>query len=183
MPGPIRLYVRIMDQLADWVGIIAMYLIFVMIGVLLLDAITRNIIVYPLHWCVEFAQFTLAAYYFMGGAKSLKDNSHVRMDLFYDRLSDRRKALIDTFTIGCLMFYLVVMLIGSISSLRYAIATNETRFSMWNPSMIPIKSLMVACILLMLLQALSLLFKHIAAWRGAAPPDAPAEPVAGGPAA
>ena len=163
MPAPFRLYVRVMDQVSDWVGIVAMYLIFAMIGVLLLDAITRNLITYPLHWCVELAQFTLAAYYFMGGAKTLKDNSHVRMDLFYDHMSERNKARMDIFTVGCLMFYLAVMLIGSLSSLNYAIATNETRFSMWNPSMIPIKSLMVGCIGLMLLQSLSLLIKHVAA--------------------
>jgi TRAP-type mannitol/chloroaromatic compound transport system permease small subunit len=163
MPAPFRLYVRVMDRLSDWVGIVAMYLIFVMIGVLLLDAITRNLITYPLHWCVELAQFTLAAYYFMGGAKTLKDNTHVRMDLFYDHMSDRNKARMDIFTVGCLMFYLAVMLFGSLSSLNYAIATNETRFSMWNPSMIPIKSLMVGCIALMLLQSLSLLIKHVAA--------------------
>jgi TRAP-type mannitol/chloroaromatic compound transport system permease small subunit len=165
MPAPFRLYVRVMDRVSDWVGIMAMYLIFVMIGVLLLDAITRNVITYPLHWCVELAQFTLAAYYFMGGAKTLKDNTHVRMDLFYDRMSERNKARMDIFTVGCLMFYLAVMLIGSLSSLNYAIATNETRFSMWNPSMIPIKSLMVGCIALMLLQSLSLLIKHVAAAR------------------
>lgn len=166
MPAPFRLYVRWMDRLADWVGYLAMYLIFVMIGVLLLDAVTRNIIDYPLHWCVEFAQFTLAAYYFMGGAKTLKDNAHVRMDLFYENLSHRGKARMDAVTVLCLMFYLSVMLFGSVSSLRYAIATNETRFSMWNPSMIPIKALMVACIVLMLLQAVSLLIKHVAAARG-----------------
>ena len=72
----------------------------------------------------------------------------------------------DLVTIACLGFYLVVMLWGSISSLRYAIETDERRFSLWNPSMIPIKTLMVACIVLMLLQTVSLFFKHWAALRG-----------------
>ena len=61
------------------------------------------------------------------------------MDLFYDRLSVKGKAWMDLVTSGCLFFYLAVMLMGSISSLQYAIATGERRFSMWNPSMIPIK--------------------------------------------
>ena len=165
MPTPIRQYVAVVDRVSRYVGIVAMYLVFVMIGVLLLDAITRNVITYPLHWCVELAQFTLAAYYFMGGAKTLMDNSHVRMDLFYERLSERGRARMDVVTVLCLIFYLGVLLFGSISSLRYAIATGETRFSMWNPSMIPIKSLMVACLILMLLQSFSLLFKHVWAAR------------------
>jgi len=61
----------------------------------------------------------------------------------------------------------VVMLIGSISSLEYAIQTGERRFSMWNPSMIPIKVLIVGCIVLMVLQTVSLIFKHVATLRGA----------------
>ena len=136
-----------------------------MIGVLLLDAITRNVINYPLHWCVEFAQFTLAAYYFMGGAMTLKDNDHVRMDLFYERLSGARQG-----PARCRHDLLPDLLprrdaVGSISSLIYAIETGETRFSMWNPSMIPIKALMVACIVLMILQSVSLLFKMLAPLR------------------
>ncbi len=166
MPKAIKAYVRIMDRLSDWVGLVAMYLIFVMVAVLLLDAVTRNVIDIPLHWCIEFAQFTLAAYYFMGGAATIKNNEHVRMDLFYDSLSERGKARMDLITIGCLIFYLSVMLFGSVSSLEYAIQTGETRFSMWNPSMIPIKALMTFCLTLMLLQAVSMIFKHIATLRG-----------------
>lgn len=165
MPKLIRDYVRIIDKMSDWVGLLAMYLVFAMGAVLLLDAITRNVGI-PLHWCIELAQFILAAYYFMAGPKTLKDNDHVRMDLIYSNLSDRGKAILDLITVWCLMFYLSVMLAGSISSLGYAISTGETRFSMWNPSMIPIKALMVVCLVLMMLQTLSLIFKYYAAARG-----------------
>jgi TRAP-type mannitol/chloroaromatic compound transport system permease small subunit len=166
MPKVIRHYVRVIDRLSDWTGLLAMYLIFVMVAVLLLDVITRNVIHMPLHWCVEFVQFTLAAYYFMGGAYTLKNDDHVRMDLFYSSMSERGRSRMDLVTVGCLLFYLVVMLIGAISSLEYAIQTDEKRFSIWNPSMIPIKVLMVACIVLMILQAVSLFFKHLAHLRG-----------------
>lgn len=166
MPKAIRLYVRVVDRISDYVGVLAMYLIFLMVGVLLLDAVTRNVIEDPLHWCIEFTQFTLAAYYFMGGAFTLKNNEHVRMDLLYERLSERSRHWMDLATLVCLAFYLFVLLFGSISSLDYAIQTNERRFSMWNPSMIPIKALMVACLVLMILQTFSLFFKHIGALRG-----------------
>jgi TRAP-type mannitol/chloroaromatic compound transport system permease small subunit len=120
----------------------------------------------PVHWAIELTQFTLAAYYFMGGPITLKNNEHVRMDLWYANLSDRGKAKLDLATVGCLIFYLGVMLVGSISSLQYAIETNERRFSLWNPSVIPIKALLTVCLVLMLLQAVSLVFKHAATLRG-----------------
>ncbi len=176
MTGFFKGYVRVVDRLSDYVGIVAMYLIFLMVGILLLDAVTRNVVHIPLHWCIEAAQFTLTAYYFMGGAKTLKDNDHVRMDLFYERLGAKGRARMDAITMVCLAFYLCVMLFGSISSTIYAIQTNETRFSMWNPSMIPIKCLMVACIVLMLLQTVSLFFKHIGTLRDVdLSPDAKAD--------
>jgi TRAP-type mannitol/chloroaromatic compound transport system permease small subunit len=166
MPHLIRAYVRIVDRISDYVGYLAASLIFFMGATLLLDAVTRNVLNIPIHWAIELTQFTLAAYYFMGGPITLKDNQHVRMDLWYANLSDRGKAKLDLATVGCMIFYLGVMLVGSISSLQYAIATNEKRFSMWNPSVIPIKALLTVCLVLMLLQAFSLVFKHIATLRG-----------------
>lgn len=166
MPAIIRHYVRIVDRISSYVGHVAMFLIFAMIAILLLDAVTRNVIKMPLHWCIELAQFTLTAYYFMGGPYSLMGGAHVRMDIVYSHLTSRGQIWMDIATIGCLMFYLAVMLAGSISSLQYALKTGERRFSMWNPSMIPIKALMAACLVLMLLQAFSLLFKYIASLRG-----------------
>lgn len=159
-------YVRVIDRISDYVGYLAASLIFFMGGTLIFDAITRNLIKMPVHWAVELTQFTLAAYYFMGGPITLKNNEHVRMDLWYSTLSERGRAKLDLVTVWCLIFYLGVLLAGSISSLQYAIATNEKRFSIWNPSVIPIKALLVACLVLMLMQAFSLVFKHVATLRG-----------------
>lgn len=166
MPQVIKAYVRIVDKVSDYVGYLAASLIFFMGATLLLDAVTRNVLNVPIHWAIELTQFTLAAYYFMGGPITLKNNEHVRMDLWYANLSDRGKAKLDIVTVFCLIFYLCVMLVGSISSLQYAIETNEKRFSMWNPSVIPIKALLTVCLVLMLLQAFALVFKHIATLRG-----------------
>ena len=139
-----------------------MYAIFLMIGILLLGAVTRNVINLPLSWTVELAQFTITAYYIIGGAYSMQLNDHVRMDLFYDRLSEKAKAKMDSFTSVFLVVYLVCLLIGSISSTLYAIEYGQRKFSQWNPSLIPIKVIMVAGITLMLLQTISTLFKDYA---------------------
>jgi len=157
----IAAYVHLTDRISDYVGYLAASLIFFMGGTLIFDAITRNLIRMPVHWAVELTQFTLAAYYFMGGPITLKNDEHVRMDLWYSTLSRRNRNRVDLTTIVCLIFYLGVTLVGSVSSLIYAIHTNEKRFSIWNPSVIPIKALMVACLVLMLMQAFALVFKHL----------------------
>ena len=108
------------------------------------------------------AQFTITAYYLLGGGYSMITDDHVRMDLFYGRLSKKGKAKMDIITSFFLIFYLVVLLIGSISSLQYTIETKQKLFTAWAPYVWPIKTLMFTGILLMLLQAFSMLFKDIA---------------------
>jgi TRAP-type mannitol/chloroaromatic compound transport system permease small subunit len=159
-------YVRVVDYLSTRLGRMAMYLIFVMIGTLLVNAFTRNIINLPLSWCIEMAQFTMTAYYIVGGPYSMQLDSHVRMDLLYAKFSPRNQARLDSFTAIFLVIYLVCLLVGSISSTMYAIEYDQRKFSQWNPSMIPIKIIMVAGIFLMLLQAISTFFKDLAKSRG-----------------
>jgi TRAP-type mannitol/chloroaromatic compound transport system permease small subunit len=159
-------YVRVIDYLSTKVGRMAMYLIFVMIAILLINAFTRNIINLPLSWCIEMAQFTMTAYYIVGGPYSMQLDSHVRMDLLYSKFNPKNQARLDSFTAIFLVIYLVCLLIGSISSTMYAIEYDQHKFSQWNPSMIPIKIIMVAGIFLMLLQAISTFFKDLAKSRG-----------------
>lgn len=166
MPKFIVNYVKVIDYLSTKCGRAAMYLIFVMIATLLVNAFTRNIINLPLSWCIEMAQFTMTAYYIVGGPYSMQMDSHVRMDLIYSKFSTRTKARVDSFTAIFLVVYLVCLLIGAISSTMYAIEYDQRKFSQWNPSMIPIKLIMVFGIFLMLLQAISTFFKDVAKSRG-----------------
>lgn len=166
MPRFIISYVKYVDYISTKFGRVTMYLIFVMIGTLLLGAITRNILNIPLSWTVELAQFTMTAYYILGGPYSIITNDHVRMDLIYDRYSDQTKAKIDVFTSFFLLFYLVVLFIGALSSTSYAIEYGQRKFSEWNPSMIPIKVIMCIGIFLMILQTISTFFKDLAKARG-----------------
>tara|TARA_B100000902_G_scaffold371923_1_gene398458 strand:- start:447 stop:812 length:366 start_codon:yes stop_codon:yes gene_type:complete len=113
-------------------------------------------------WIIEMAQFTITAYYLLGGGYSMLSDDHVRMDLFYGKLSNKGKAKMDIFTSIFLIFFLGILFFGSITSLIYTIETKQKLFTAWAPYVWPIKSLMSAGILLMLLQAFSTLFKDIA---------------------
>ena len=166
MPKLISNYVKFIDSICIKVGRIVMYGVFFMMFVLILSFVTRNIINYPLMWIIEMAQFTITAYYLLGGGYSMITDDHVRMDLFYGRLSESGKAKMDAFTSVFLIFYLVILFYGSITSLQYTIQTKQKLFTAWAPYVWPIKSLMLIGILLMLLQAFSMLFKDIAKIKG-----------------
>ena len=162
MPSIIKYYVRTIDFISLKTGRVTMYLVFVMMFILILSFVTRNIINIPLIWIIEMAQFVMTGYYLLGGGYSMLTDDHVRMDLIYSKLKDKTKAILDSLTSVFLVFYLVVLLIGSISSLTYTIETNQRLFTAWAPYVWPIKSIMTFGILLMLLQSIAIFFKDVA---------------------
>jgi TRAP-type mannitol/chloroaromatic compound transport system permease small subunit len=166
VPKAVKLYVRYVDALNRTVGRFAMYMIFAMMGVLLYSSISRTFFDVPLIWVVEVAQMTMAAYYLLGGGYSMQLDSHVRMDLLYGRWSIKRRAFTDSITAFGLVFYLVFLLVGGISSTQYAIEYNQKNYSVWAPPMAPIKMIMTIGIAMMLLQATSMFFKDLARARG-----------------
>ncbi len=133
MPRPIVLYVRWVERISRFFGRIAMYLVFVMIGVLLYSAVMRTGFNRPPLWSVEMSQFLLVAYFILGGAWTLQLDSHVRMDLLYARWTPRKRAFADTITSVCLITYLVVMLWGGVSSTGYALEYGQRAATSWRP--------------------------------------------------
>ncbi len=167
MPKAVITYVRWVDAVNRVVGRFAMYLIFAMMGILLYSSFTKTFFI-PALWTLEMAQFTMVAYYLLGGGHSIQLNSHVRMDIIYGRWSQKTKAVVDILTAPLLLFYMVLLLYGALSSTDYALQYGEKSYSSWAPLMAPIKIIMTVGIVLMLLQVIAMLFKDIAKARGKA---------------
>lgn len=160
-----RAYVRHVEAFNRRIGRIAMYLVFVMMGILLWSSFSKTFLL-PSLWTLEMAQFTLTAYYLLGGPYSIQLGSNVRMDLLYGTWTPRQKAWVDAFSVFALIFFLGVLLYGGIESTKYAIEYGERSYSAWRPYMAPIKIVMCVGIILMLLQAIAEFFKDIARIRG-----------------
>ena len=182
----LRGYIRAVDGLNRRIGRVAMYVLFVMMAVLLWSILSKAG-ERPSLWTLEMAQFAMIAYFFLGGPYAIQMGSHVRMDLFYDSWSPRRKAAVDALTVFCLLAYLGVLLWGGLSSTAYSLGyfgsepltffaglvTGEAELgslersrTIWRPYLWPIKALMCVGIVLMLLQATSELAKDVLRLRG-----------------
>ena len=157
---------RSVDSVNTVVGTLTMYLVFVMIGLLLFEPISRTIFDKPLIWSMEMSQFTMAAYWLLGGGYSMILKGHVRMDLLYGRWSEKKKGRVDTVTTLFLIFYIVFLLVGAYSSIEYAVMYGQKNRSAWAPYMAPIKIIMGTGVVLMLLQAIATFFKDLAKARG-----------------
>ncbi|WP_324752995.1 TRAP transporter small permease subunit [Roseovarius sp. Pro17] len=195
MPRVIRGFVHGVDALNYFIGRIAMYLIFALIGVLMWSSVSKTFFD-PTLWTLEMAQFIMVAYYVLGGPYSIQMGSNVRMDLFYGNWSIRQKAWMDAFTVLFLMFYLGVLLYGAIGSAAYSLghfdgepfvffwdlfttfvtegpsaAKDKMGFmerspTAWRPYIWPLKAIMIVGVTLMLLQVLAEFFRDIGRIRG-----------------
>lgn len=175
-------FARLIDGLNRIIGLIVMYGVFVLMGILLWSSISKTFFL-PSLWTLEMAQFAMVAYYMLGGPYSILVGSNVRMDLFYGDWSLRRKATIDCITVLFLIFYLGVLLYGALGSTAYSlgywgtaplefftglitgaeeVGRLERSSTAWRPIIWPIKAIMITGLFLMLLQALSELIKDIA---------------------
>lgn len=195
MPKVIRGYVRGIDAMNYFIGRIAMYMIFALIGVLMWSSVSKTFFD-PTLWTLETAQFIMVAYYVLGGPYSIQLGSNVRMDLFYGNWTVRQKAWVDAFTVLFLMFYLGVLLYGALNSMAYSLghftgepyafywnlittfvtegpaaAKDQMGFmerspTAWRPYIWPVKLIMVIGVTLMLLQVLAEFFRDIGRIRG-----------------
>lgn len=132
----------------------------------LYSSISRTVFNSPVIWAVEMSQFTMAAYYLLGGGFSMILRAHVRMDVFYSTWKPVTRARMDVLTSVVLLFYLVVLLYGGISSTSYSLQYSQRNYSAWAPLLSPVKIAMCIGIFMMLLQAISNLIKDIARARG-----------------
>jgi TRAP-type mannitol/chloroaromatic compound transport system permease small subunit len=195
MLSAMRLYIRAVDGFNRRLGRLIMFGIFVMIGILLWSSISKTFFL-PSMWTLELAQFAMVAYYILGGPYSIQLGSNVRMDLFYASWSLKKRAWVDAFTVFLLIFYLAVLLYGGLGSTAYSlgyfgsepfvffknlivafvtggpdaasevIGYIERSPTAWRPYLWPIKFIMIFGFFLMLLQAVSELFKDIVRIRG-----------------
>ncbi|CRL10573.1 TRAP transporter small permease subunit [Phaeobacter italicus] len=195
MPSVIKGYVRAIDAMNRFIGRIAMYLIFALVGVLLWSSISKTFF-NPSLWTLETAQFVMVAYYILGGPYSIQMGSNVRMDLFYGAWSLKTKAWVDAFTVLFLMFYLGVLFYGAVSSTAYSLGYFglepfqffgdllktlmtegldaasaklgylERSSTAWRPFLWPVKTILCLGVFLMLLQCLAELFRDLGRLRG-----------------
>lgn len=190
MPRALMSFVRMVDLMNKGIGRMTMYGIFAMMGVLLYSSISKSFF-QPSLWTLEVAQFLMVAYFILGGPYSIQLGSNVRMDLFYGSWSVRTKAMVDSVSVLCLLFYLGILFQGAMVSMAYSLGyfgTEPYAFywdlltafltggpdaagellgylerssTAWRPFLWPVKLVLIAGVFLMLLQILAELIRDI----------------------
>lgn len=191
MPRWIVLSVRWIEAFNYRVGRLALWLFFVLAAILLWAIFAKALSRLPLWgietepgtflawfvatfkpvfrpplWTQEMAQYTLVAYFMLGGAYSLQLGANVRMDLLWQAWTPRRRAGADAITVFAMIFFLAVLLYGGIESTIYAFEFGERSRSVWRPYLAPVKIVICVGAVMMILQSLCILARDVATLRG-----------------
>ncbi len=135
-----------------------------MVVVICFDVVIRYVFSTSKAWITEFEWHMFAVVFLIGAAYTFKENAHVRVDLFYSKFSEKRKAIINILGIVFLLLPWCAIVIRS--SYKYAFNAYMIRESSPDPGGLParyvIKFVIVFGFILLALQAVSVLLKSLA---------------------
>ncbi|WP_163559203.1 TRAP transporter small permease subunit [Halomonas sp. NO4] len=171
-----RVLLRWLDGLTEVVGRSIAWLVLVMMLVQFAIVVMRY--AFGIHSIVmqEAVMYMHAAVFLLGAAWTLRHDGHVRVDIFYRKLSPRGRARIDL--AGTLLLLIPVALFIAVSSVDYvrsSWAILERSPDGGIPAVFLLKSLIPVMVALLLVQGLAQLIRQWLILRGRPPhqPDTP----------
>jgi len=148
---------RMIDKISEYSGLSARWLAWLLVLVGAYDTIARHFFNAPTIWAYETLTMAGGALYALGWSYVYLHDSHVRVDLFYHNLSDRKKALMDV--ISSLIFFFPLMFVLLQVSTKWAVRAwriNEIMISTyWYPPAGPFRTVVALGALLLLLQGIA----------------------------
>lgn len=157
----------VIDRCTDWIGRTVAWLALVMVLLMVSIVILRYFFQFGSIAMQEAVMYLNAAIFTLGAAYTLKEQGHVRVDIFYSRLSPARRGLVDL--LGGLLFLLPAMVCIAWLSWDYVALSWRIREGSAEASGLPLvfllKSGLLVLAALMLVQGLSELVKDWRRWR------------------
>lgn len=152
---------RFLDRVTGTSGAVVAWLVIPLIAASCYEVFSRYVLNNPTLWAFEVGYMVMGTHFLVGMAYTLRENEHVRVDLFYARLSPKLQALVDTFTYVCLLLPLTLWLSVSLwDKVLKAYATQErSGMSAFNPLIWPYRAVFFAAFALLSLQAIAQLIR------------------------
>ena len=132
------------------------------------EVFARYIFTAPTIWAFELGYMLTGSHFLLGAAITLQRGQHIRIDLFYARLTPKRRAMVDLICYLLLFVPFAVFLSGRLwEYMEHAVKTGElSGQSAWNPPIWPFRLVFFCGFALLALQALVEAVKAIYALRG-----------------
>ena len=161
---------NLLDRISVVVGRAAAWLTLFMVIVTFVVVVMRYIFDAGLIWVQESVVWMHAAVFMLGAAYTLQDEGHVRVDVFYRKMSDRGRAWVDL--TGVIIFLLPLCLFLAWNSFEFVTHSWSMRETSRESGGLPyplvpmLKSIVLLMPVAVALQGLSLFLKSLRTLRG-----------------
>jgi len=153
-----RKALRVIDSISDWTGKLARWFCAGLVLVLTYEVMMRYAFNAPNVWAYETSVMIAGSMYVLFWSYDHRHHAHVRIDVFYTRLSPRGKAVIDV--VGTLLFFFPLIILFSYTSATFtwrawSIGERLNLTHCWFPPVAPLRTAVAIGILLFLLQGVA----------------------------
>ena len=158
-----KAYINFADQFVVWIGRAFAWGIFILTAAVMYEVIMRYFFYAPTLWAFDFTIQMYGAVFLMGGASAMSTKTHVKADMYYNKLSEKGQAILDLILFIC--FYAPGVFALTYAGYFYAKKAWIVHETSWNsPAQIQIyfsKSLIPIAGLLLIIIGISEIFRCI----------------------
>ena len=154
------------NKLNETVGKLNGLLILPLVGVVMYEVVLRYLFNSPTSWGFELTVFLYGVHYMLGLGFTEGRGGHVAVDVLVNMLSERKRALVAI--ISSIVLFVPVWAVMTYAAINYAITSTaglERNATSWGPPIWPFKILMAVGFVLLLLQGLATIIRHIETYR------------------
>jgi TRAP-type mannitol/chloroaromatic compound transport system permease small subunit len=159
---------HLLESMIRWIGYIAAAALIALIFLVVYDALMRYLFQSGSIALQELEWHLFDVVIMLGIAYTLQRASHVRVDIFYDRYSDRMRYIVNI--IGSLFFILPFSLLIIYVGFDFVLISFEQMEASSDPGGLPyryiVKSLMPLSFLLLIIQTINEIYKELKLLRG-----------------
>ncbi|WP_048305794.1 TRAP transporter small permease subunit [Halomonas sp. PR-M31] len=169
----LKAWIRWQDRLSEILGRVIAWMCFAIVCILMFEVISRQFLDSPTTWAHESSTLMYGTYAILAGFYTEKWQGHVRTDIIYQHFPPRLKALVSMLIGIAVITLLLVVLKGAVDFAWMSFEIREQSFrSTWAPIIWPVKLMIPVAIILIILQMLASIGRHLCAVLGA-PMDEP----------
>ena len=158
------------DRISDVTGRVVSWLTLAMVVMTTIIVVMRYVFDAGMIWMQESVTWMHAAVFMLGAAYTLLHEEHVRVDIFYRNVSEKRRAIIDL--AGVILFLLPMCGYLAMTAYDFAAASWSIKESSREPGGLPypmiplLKSIVIVMPVAVALQGVSLMMRSLARLRG-----------------
>ena len=153
------------DWINGWVGEYIAYWSILAVFVYFYEVLARYVFNSPTNWAHESMFLMFGMQYLLAGGYAAREDSHVRVDVIYELLSERTKAITDLVTSIFFFIFTVTLLVTGAIFAADAIDVWEVSFTEWSIQYWPVKCSISIGALLIILQGVAKLIRDLKYFR------------------